>query len=101
MAEEISIVSMLVSMPSNHQKINIKLVGLFIELNTPIIIILLGIYAMNLYSIIIVWSRESPAESTLTKGETYTLLHQHWLHTSLNGACYHLLQHHSDQPVVL
>ena len=37
----------------------------------------------------------------MTKGETYTLLHQHWLHTSLNGACYHLLQHHSDQPVVL
>lgn len=30
---------------------------------------------------------------------TYTLLHQHWLHTPLYGAGYHLLQHHSYQSV--
>ena len=56
--------------------------------------------AMNLYSSThrSGVARESPAE---TKGQAYTLLHQHWLHTSLNGACYHLLQHHSDQPMVL
>jgi hypothetical protein len=88
MEEEISIVSIPVLMPSNQNKnyyyyalwSNIFL-GLFIEISKS-----------NIYSTIHRLSTEGkPSGVYTTKDETYTLLHQHWLHTSLNGACYYLL----------